>query len=116
MRRQPLESPTHTLLVGLNLGQRGPRDYYKCHVAMREMPVSAVEMIRQVRTALATLIPPGTQHEVIDDQLTPSVEKIGQSLFSARPMENIFFFDPDPGKFPSMTTHLVAQPRQFLFA
>src|SRR4029077_13124867 len=83
---------------------------------MREMPVGAIEMIRQVRTALATLLPAWAEHEMIDNQLAATVEEIGQRFFAIRSVENIRLADVSPWQFASMPAHFVAQPSQFLLA
>ena len=56
----------------------------------------AVDMIGQERATRATLLPLGTEHEMIDDQFAAAVEKVGEGLFAARPVEHIVLFDLDP--------------------
>src|SRR6266516_801223 len=111
MLRDPFEAPGHAFPKPFDLGQRRARDNYKGHVAMRKVPVGAVKMVRQVRAALATLIPPRTQHEMIDDQLTATAEKIGQRFFTSRSVENVFFIDLNPWQLPPMAAYFIAQPR-----
>ena len=75
---------------------------------MRQMPVGAVKMIRQIRAAFAALLPSRTEHEMINDQLAASVEKVGQRLLATRPFKNIFFLDLDPRELTAMPAHFVA--------
>src|SRR6266404_2539190 len=60
---------------------------------MREMPVGAVKVIRQIGAAFATFVPVGTEHEMINDQLTAPVEKIGQGFLAIRPFEYVILVD-----------------------
>jgi len=75
---------------------------------MREMPVRAVKMIGQVRAAFATLLPPRAEHEMIDNELTASVEEIGQRFFPIRSFEQIFLVDLDPRQFAPVPAYVVA--------
>ena len=54
---------------------------------MREMQSRTVEMIGEVGAARATFAPIGAEHEVIDDELAPPVEQIGERLFAFRRVE-----------------------------
>ena len=77
IRRHPLEPPAHAILKRFNLRQRRPRDRDECYVVVSEVNVRAIDMIDKERAAFATLLPiPNrrTEHEMVDDQLTPSVE------------------------------------------
>ena len=77
IRRHPLEPPAHAILKRFNLRQRRPRDRDECYVVASEVNVRAIDMIDKERAAFATLLPiPNrrTEHEMVDDQLTPSVE------------------------------------------
>src|ERR1044071_7646986 len=59
------------------------------------MPVGAVKVVGQKRTALATFLPAGTEHEMVNNQLAPSVEKISQGFLTVRSLENILLIDLD---------------------
>src|SRR5437762_12056007 len=68
---------------------------------MREMPVGAVKVIRQIGAAFATFVPVGTEHEMINDQLTAPVEKIGQGFLAIRPFEYVILVDLHHREAPS---------------
>src|SRR5438034_6495284 len=96
VRRKPFETPAHSFLIGLNFGQRCARDNDEGHVAMREMPVCAVKVVSEIRTAFASLFPPRAKHEMIDDQLTATVKEIGQGFPAIWAVEDIFLVDLNP--------------------
>src|SRR5882724_11614979 len=81
---------------------------------MRQMPVCAVEMIRQVATAFATLPPTRTEHEVIDHQLTVTIEEIGQRFPAVWSIENVLLIGLNPWQLAAMPAQFVTQPCQFL--
>src|SRR4051794_35908194 len=56
---------------------------------MRQMPIGAVEVVRQIGAALATFFPARTEHEMIDNQLTATVEQIGQRMFSLWSLKDV---------------------------
>src|ERR1700720_4735682 len=72
-------------------------------------------MVGVERAADAALLPPGTEHEMLDDQLAASVEEVSERLLALRAIENIGLFDLDPGQFAPLRAHLVAQSGEFLF-
>src|SRR4029450_1225414 len=78
------------------------------------MPVCAVEMIRQVGTAFATLLPTRTEHEVIDHQLTVTIEEIGERFPAALSIETVLLMDLNPWQLAAMPAQFVTQPCQFL--
>src|SRR2546426_6668407 len=81
---------------------------------MCEVHEGAVDMIGQERAAPAALLPPRTEHEMIDDQLAASLEEVSERLLALRPVEHIRFFDLDPGQVAPLGTQLIAQPGEFL--
>src|SRR5438270_12157479 len=82
---------------------------------MRQMPVGAVKMIGQIGAAFATLFPARAEHEMINNQLAAPLEQIGQRLFSAWSVENIFLLDLDHREFTPRRTKRVALTSEFLF-
>src|SRR5690348_9706006 len=56
---------------------------------MRQMPVSTIEMVGEIRAALATFLPSRAEHEMIDNQLAAAIEQISQPLFPVRPFEDV---------------------------
>lgn len=63
---------------------------------MREVYGTAVAMIGQKRAALATLLPIGTEHEMIDNELAAAGKKIGECFLSFRSIKHIVLLDFDP--------------------
>src|SRR5436189_226815 len=55
---------------------------------MWQVPVRAVKMVGQIRAALATFLPSQPEHEMIDNQLAPTLEQISQRLFPVRLMSH----------------------------
>src|SRR5439155_19083128 len=63
----------------------------------------------------AALAPVRAEHEMLDDQLAASLEQIGESFLTIRPVEDITLLDLDPGQCPPLGAQPVAQPGEFLF-
>jgi hypothetical protein len=64
----------------------------KCYIVVREVNVRAIDMIDKERAAFATLLPISdgrTEHEMVDDQLTPSVEEVIERLLAVRGIEDV---------------------------
>src|ERR1700681_4728257 len=74
-----------------------------------------VERIGQERATRAPLFPFRTKHEVINDELAPSPEEIGDRLPAARPIENVVLLNPLPRQRAPLPAEFIAQPREFLF-
>src|ERR1043166_1429055 len=72
-------------------------------------------MVGPKRTMGATFFPPWPEHEVIDDELALAGEQIAECCLAARPVENIFLFDFDPGQLATFQVQCVAQFRKLLF-
>src|SRR5437764_3057383 len=83
---------------------------------MRQVPVRAVKMVSQIRAAFATLFPARAEHEVIDDQLTMTLEQIGQRLFSVRSFEGILLLDLDHRELAPRRTKRIALPSELFFS
>src|SRR5207249_4995310 len=58
----------------------------------------------------------GIEHGVVDDQLAPSLEQLGQSPFATRPLEHVGLRDRFPGEPASLLAQLVPQPGELLLA
>src|SRR5262249_41620762 len=112
--RHPLEVPAHTLLERQQLSQRRSRHGDQRDIAGVQMHDNAVEVVSLERTTLAALGPAGSEHEVIDDQLTPAVKEVSQRLSSARAVENILFLDFFPGQLATLPAQVIAEPGKFL--
>src|SRR5260370_40320734 len=109
-----MEPPAHALLERLNLLQRRPRNHCKPHISRRQVHHAAVDMIRNERAARAALHPPGTEHEVIHNQLASAAEKIGQRLLAFRPIKHVSLLTLLPRQFSSLPAHVDATPTALL--
>jgi hypothetical protein len=67
----------------------------------------AVDMVGAKGAAHAAFFPPGTEHEVRDDKLTPPCKQIREAFLSAGSIEDVGFLDLDPGQFPPLAIDLV---------
>src|SRR5450631_2595431 len=76
--RHPMKPPAHALFEGFDFGERSTRRYHKRGIAIGKVNGRTVKMICQVRAAWAALLPAGTKHEVVHNELAAAVEKIGQ--------------------------------------
>src|SRR2546430_17291288 len=83
---------------------------------MRQMPVSPVKMIGQIRAALATLLPAPAEHEMINHQLTATLEQVGQRFLTIRPFADIFLFDLDHLQLAPRRAKRIPLTRQLLFS
>src|SRR5256885_5078199 len=106
----PFEPPAHAFLERLELGERRARDRDEARVAVIEVDAEAVEIVRPERAVLAALVPVGREHEVIDDELAPAVEELGQRLRACRPVEDVLLLHLLPRQGAPLATQLVAQP------
>src|SRR5450755_764019 len=86
------------------------------------MQVSRVaHVVRHERAGRAALILVGearlrmAPHEVVDDELTPPVEQVGQARLSARPREDVLLADLDGGQGAATDVDRVFRPDGFLF-
>jgi len=51
---------------------------------------------------------------VVDDELAPPGEEIGQGRLAARPIEDVALLDPDPGQLAPLPAELLSQPRELV--
>jgi len=54
-------------------------------------------------------------HEMLDKQLTPTFEQVGQRYVAGRSREFVFFGDFDPRERALCCAQLVLEPHQFFF-
>src|SRR5260370_35025043 len=80
---------------------------------MLEVHESGLEMADVERTADATRLPSGSEHEMFDEQLATAVEEIGQRLRTVRALEDVVLFDANPGQIAPPGVDLVPQPGEF---
>ena len=81
---------------------------------MRQVNGHAIGVVGHEGTALAALLPPRRQHELLHDELRPAVEQVGKRHAALRSFEDIILVDPNPGQLPAQPRHLVAAPCQVL--
>src|SRR4051812_6418430 len=67
------------------------------------------------RTERAVVLPLRTEHEVVDDELTPSVEEIRQRPLSAHTIKDVRFRHFLPRQRAALLVQLVPKPRELLF-
>jgi hypothetical protein len=101
-RRHPGKPPAHALLIGFNLSNWRARNHRERYVAMRQVHRRAIEMVTQKPAARAALLPPGAEHEVIDDQLAAAIEEVCQRHLAVRPVKYILLLDLLPGQLASL--------------
>jgi hypothetical protein len=58
----------------------------------------------------------GAEHEVIDEELRPAVEQLGQGPDAVVGLEAVLLLDPDPRQLAPLPRQVVAHPRVLLFA
>ena len=78
------------------------------------MRQSGVGMVHTEGATRAALLPIWAEHEVINNELTLALEEVGKSLLTFRRIEDIVFFDFDPGKLPTFGGNRIALPRELL--
>src|SRR5207245_11516288 len=113
-RRRPGEAPTHPLFVRLQLRERSPRHRKEPDVVIREVDDGAVEAVCDRRAGRAPGRVLGPEHEVIDEELRASSEKVSEGRLTLVGFEAILLFDSNPGQLLPHPRQLVATPRQRL--
>jgi hypothetical protein len=81
---------------------------------VRQVDDEAVERVRDRRTGRAPGLVVGPEHEVIDEKLRATAEKIRQRGAAFIGLEAIRLVDPDPRQLLPPLRQLVAPPRQLL--
>ena len=113
-RRHPFEAPAHARLISPELVEWRARDRGKAHIALRKMHDKAVIPVGPERAVRAAGVPGWIEHEMLDDELAPAVEQIGQRFLPPRAIEDVILRDPHPWQPPPFRVEFVAQPREFL--
>jgi hypothetical protein len=75
----------------------------------------AVGMVHIERAAWAALLPVGSEHEVVNDELASTLEKIRERYFPMRPVEHVILLDLYPGKLSPFSADSIFLTREFLF-
>src|SRR5260370_27655882 len=99
----------------LDLGKRGSRNGHKAHITMREVNAAPVERVgpeRAVRTPFVIL---RWEHKVINDELTPLFEELGQRLLAVGSIEDVRLVPFHPVGRPPWSPQFGSTPRDSLF-
>src|SRR4029077_16037875 len=75
----------------------------------------AVEVVRPERAVRTSRLILRPEHEVVDDELTLTVEEVGKRLFAIRPFEHVLLPDCLPGQFTPLPAQFIAQASEFFF-
>src|SRR6266851_2728920 len=110
-----MEAPAHAFLESSDLRHRRAGDCGERDVASVEMHETAAEMVAEIGAAGAAFFPVRAEHEVIDDELGFAAKEIGKRLFSVGAIEDVVFFDFDPGKFAALGAEGITLASELLF-
>src|SRR5438034_1864677 len=113
-RRDPREAPTHPLLVREELGERRARDRNEGHVPRVHVDDVGVEVVGPERAALAAGVVVRSEHEVVDDELAPALEELGEGPLAVRRVEDVLLLDAFPRQRAPLFAQLVAEPGELL--
>jgi hypothetical protein len=80
-----------------------------------EMDESAFDVVDLEGATGASLSPFGTKHEVLDDQLAPSLEEAGERALSPRAVEQIGLFHLEPGEIAALGGQAIPHPGKLFF-
>src|SRR5262249_49253685 len=115
IRRDPGKTPAEALFEGFDFRQRRARDGGEADVALREMRDRAVKAIGDHRATGTAFIPFRAEHEVVDDELAATTEKIGEGFLAGGRIEDVVLLDLEPRELAALPGDVVAQASQFLF-
>src|SRR5260370_29100551 len=73
-----------------------------------------VEVVRPEGAVLASLFPLRRKHEVVDDELAPLAEEIGERLLAVRAVEDIRRGDLLPRQLAPLPAEVIAETGEFL--
>src|ERR1700730_13376717 len=76
---------------------------------------NAVKIVGPKRAAFAAGLPIGTEHEMVDDELTVVVEQLSKCLLPFGAVEYILLGDAHPRQIPARLAQLITLLREFLF-
>jgi hypothetical protein len=74
----------------------------------------AVDVVGLERTAGAARFPIGVKHQMMDDELTASIEQVGERHLALGRVEDIVLLDLDPGQGAPLGAQAVARPHVLL--
>jgi len=93
----PVEFPAHALLEGLKLREGRTGNGHQRHIVMAQVKVYRVDVVGDKGTTLATFLPAGTEHEVINHQLAAPVEEFREGHVALGPLKHILLLHLCPG-------------------
>jgi hypothetical protein len=93
--------------IGVEHGQRSPRHHHEGRVALVEERQIAQGVDPPCAAWTPVRLPCWVEHEVIDDELATTVEKIPETSLAIRAIEDIVLVDLHHGKTPSLGVHAV---------
>src|SRR5262245_15228288 len=114
--RDPAKAPSHPRAHGLDLVDGGARHHDVAQIVVLEVHEQARDMIDLERAAHALRDLAGSHHEVLDEELAPAVEQIGEADLALRRVEDVLLLDPDPRQLATQPVQLVALLREGLLA
>src|SRR5713226_209747 len=80
-----------------------------------QVQIGAVDMIGEEGTSYASCFEPWREHEVIDDELAASVEKLRESLAAVRSVEGVLLVNLHPRHRAALGVQLIELMGEFLF-
>jgi len=92
----------------------GPGNHHERRVAfLKEREIA--QGVHKTGATCALLVPCWIEHEVVNDQLTATLEEVLEILFAMRALEGIVLFDLDHGKPAPLGIHSVVDLGEILF-
>src|SRR5262249_10351825 len=112
--RDPAKAPSHPRAHRLDLVDGGARDHDVAQIVVLEVHEQAGDVIDLERAADALRDLAGSHHEVLDEELAPAVEQIGEAHPALRCVEDVLLLDPGPRELATELAELVALLREGL--
>src|SRR5436190_12853989 len=113
-RRVPRDGPTHGGPVGLDLGHRRSGDEREGRVAGMQVGEVA-DLVDEHGAAVAAGLLVRAEHEVVQEQLPPALEEIGQRGLALRSVEDVALVDVHPRQPPALGGERIPRAGGFLF-
>jgi hypothetical protein len=73
------------------------------------------DLVDEHRAAVAARFLVGAEHEVVEDELTPPVEKVDEPRLSLWAVEHVVPLDPDPRQAAALCGKRISRPGRCLF-
>jgi hypothetical protein len=104
----PADAPAHPFPEGEELLERGAGDEQQSGVPGLQVRHLRAERVRDRRADGAARVVRRAEHEVVDEQLGPAVEEIGEALSAVLALEPVVLLDRDPGQLAPLAGQLIA--------